>query len=92
MSEDRHMIIHYNNGAKLEVSFSIQVRNSTAALMEAMKRALEAEKLVIEANDRLVIIPWASVRQVELTPVPAALPFGSIKNAKINLPRELKAS
>ena len=83
MNDDRHLIIHYNNGAKLELSFGVQFRNSNAAVLEAMKKLLESDKLVVEADGKLIVIPWSSVRQLEVSPVPAALPFGAIKGARV---------
>jgi len=75
--------VHYNNGTKLEFSFPTQIRNSGAAVLEGIKKVMESDKLVIEADGRLIVIPLASVKQLEVTPVPASLPFGAIKNAKI---------
>jgi hypothetical protein len=83
MNDDRQLIIHYNNGAKLTLSFPVQVKNSTAAVMEGAKRILEGDKLTIEANGKLFVVPWSSVQHIELTPIPAALPFGTIKNARV---------
>jgi len=77
------MVIHYNNGAKLKLAFPIQIRNSATAVLEAMKKMMEADKLAIQAEDRLIVIPWASVQQLEVSPVPPSLPFGAIKNAKV---------
>jgi hypothetical protein len=76
MNEDRQMIIHFNNGSKMDVTFPQQIKNSTAAVLESMKKALE--------SDKLVIIPWSSIRQLEVTPMPPAVPFGSIKGARIS--------
>jgi len=50
-----------------------------------MKRAMESDKLAIEAEAKLVIVPWASVQHIEVTPPPAALPFGVIKGARVVL-------
>lgn len=83
MNDDRQMTIQYNNGAKLSFSFPVQVKNSTAAAMEGAKRIMESDKLAIEADGRLFVIPWASVQHIELTPIPPALPFGVLKNAKV---------
>lgn len=83
MNEDRQMVVHFNNGSKLELTLPVQIKNSTAAVIEAMKKILESDKLVIEGEGRLIIIPWASVKQLEVSPVPPALPFGAIKGAKI---------
>jgi hypothetical protein len=84
MNEDRQMTIHFNNGNKMEVSFPTQIKNSPAAVLEGIKRAMESDKLAIEAEGRLIVIPWVSVNHVEITPVPAALPFGAIKGARVS--------
>jgi hypothetical protein len=83
MSEERKLTIHFNNGTKMDVSFPTQIKNSAAAVLEGMKKMLEADKLVLEAEGRLVIIPWASVQHVEVSPVPPATPFGVIKGARV---------
>ena len=84
MNEDRHLTIHFNNGTKMDMTFPTQIKNSTAAVLESMKKALESDKLVIEAEGKLVVIPWSSIQQVEMTPMPPAVPFGSIKGARIS--------
>lgn len=83
MNDDRQLVIHFNNGSKLELTFPTQIKNSTAAVLEGIKKVMETDKLVIEAEGKLLVIPWSSVKQLEVTPVPPALPFGAIKGAKI---------
>ena len=77
------MIIHFNNGSKLELAVPVQIKNSTAAVLEGFKKVMESDKLIIEADGRLHVIPWSSVKLVELSSLPAALPFGAIKGAKV---------
>lgn len=83
MNEDRQIVIQFNNGAKLKLSFPLQIRNSTTAVLEGMKKIMEADKFLIEADGRLIVIPWASVQQLDVTPAPSSVPFGAIKNAKV---------
>lgn len=84
MNEDKQLTIHFNNGTKMEVAFPTQVKNSTGALVEGMKRILESDKLTIETDQQVIIIPWASVKYVEASGVlGAALPFGAIKGAHL---------
>ena len=45
MNEDKHLIIHFNDGTKFEFSLPAQIRNSTAAVMERIKRIMESDKL-----------------------------------------------
>ena len=55
------------------------------SLVESLKKVLENDKLIIEAEGRLVVIPWSSVKYVEASAVVAsALPFGAIKGARIS--------
>ena len=60
-----------------------QIRDSTAGVLEAFKRILDADKLAIHAEDRLLIIPWPSVKYVELIPPPLTVPFGTVQKARI---------
>lgn len=83
MNDDKQLIIHFNNGTKMDVAFPTQIKNSPAAVLEGIKRAMESDKLAFEAEGRLMVVPWASVRYVEIAPAPAALPFGVIKGARI---------
>lgn len=84
MNEERQMIIHFNNGTKMEVAYPKQIKDSAGALMEAAKRILESDKLVIQSEQRLIIVPWSSIKFLEAASVPAAaLPFGTIKGATI---------
>ncbi len=85
MNEDKQLTIHFNNGQKLKLSFPTQIKNSPGALLEGMKRNMESDKLALEADGRLIVIPWASVQQLEVSPAPpsTSLPFGVIKQARV---------
>jgi hypothetical protein len=50
MSTDRQLVIHFNNGQQLQLTFPEQVRNSTAAVLEGLKKNMEADKFAIEAG------------------------------------------
>jgi hypothetical protein len=86
MNEDRSLTIYFNNGTEMQVAFPAQVKNSLGALVETLKRVLEADKLVIQTKDRLLVIPWSAVSYVAADGVPPnALPLGSIKGAQVNV-------
>lgn len=85
MNDDRKLVIHFNNGSQMELTFPVQIKNSTAAVIEGIKKIMETDKLVVEAEGKLLVIPWSSVKHLEVTPVPPALPFGAIKGAKITV-------
>ena len=74
MNDDKQLVIHFNNGKKIEFTFSTQIKNSPAAVLEGLKKTMEMDKLAIVAEGRLIVIPWSSIQQVEVAPVPAAIP------------------
>ncbi len=39
--------------------------------------------LALDADERPIVVPWASVKPVEISPLPPALPFGFIGGARI---------
>jgi hypothetical protein len=84
MSENKHLTIHFNNGTEMSVAFPVQIKNSMGALVELSKRILESDKLVIQTDEKVLIIPWSSVKYVDVSAVAgAALPLGVIKGARI---------
>jgi hypothetical protein len=84
MNDEKNLVTHFQNGAKMELSFPTQIKNSMGALIEAAKRLLEADKLVIHTEEQVIIVPWSSIQYVEASAVPsAALPLGVIKGARV---------
>jgi hypothetical protein len=68
----------------MEVAFPAQIKNDSAALIAALKRMLEADKLVIQTDQHVLVIPWQSVQHVEAsTVVWTALPDGAIRGARV---------
>jgi hypothetical protein len=44
---------------------------------------MEADKVAIKTDDKLILIPWASVQHIEFSPPPATTPFGTIHKARV---------
>jgi len=87
-NDEKHLTIHFNNGTTMDVSFPTQIKSSLGALVEVSKRLLEADKLVIQTEDRVLVIPWSSVQYVDASTLPsAALPIGAIKGARVVKPQ-----
>jgi hypothetical protein len=84
MSDDKQLTIHFNNGTTMQVSFPAQAKNSLATIVEGIKRILESDKLVIQTDERVIVVPWSSVKYLEAASVPAnVLPFGAFVGATI---------
>jgi hypothetical protein len=83
VNDEKHLVIHFNNGQKMALAFPAQIRDQGAGLLEAFKRIMEADKLAIQTDDKLIMIPWAGVQHIEFSPPPATTPFGTIQKARV---------
>jgi len=81
MSEKRGIIIHFMDGSKKLLEFPQQVADSDASAAAKLKQALEARKLVIEAEGALIVIPFDNIKYLQVYPAPKKLPAGVIRGA-----------
>ena len=83
MNDEKHLVIHFNNGQKMALAFPAQIKDQGAGLLEAFKRIMESDKLAIQNEDRRLVIPWTSVQHIEFSPPPSVMPFGTIQKARL---------
>lgn len=50
MNDDKHLVIHFNNGAEVEVSFPTQIKNSLGAIVEAQRASLKLREQNYETH------------------------------------------
>jgi hypothetical protein len=81
MAEPRRMIIHFTDGSRKALEFPQQVADTDASAAARIKDALEARHLVLEAEGALIVIPFESIKYVQLHPAPKKLPSGVIRGA-----------
>jgi len=48
-----------------------------------VKRAIDADKLVLEVDGDLLVIPIRNVKYVQVSPAPAHLPGGVLRQARL---------
>lgn len=83
MAAKAHMVIHFMDGTSLVLSYPRLQDKDAATISAAVKRALDAEKIVVEVGDSLLVIPVRNIKYVQVTPTPEALPSGVFRNAEI---------
>jgi hypothetical protein len=81
MEEKRGILIHFMDGSKKLLEFPRQVAEGDATAAAKLKDALEAGKLVIEAEGALIVIPFDNVKYLQVYPAPKKLPAGVIRGA-----------
>jgi hypothetical protein len=83
MTDQRGITIVFNDGNKLSLSFPRQSPNEIAAMLK-LEDVLKKRYMLFEADGTLLMIPFESVRYVQLYPAPESLQSHTyIKGASI---------
>ena len=77
------LTMHFMDGTKLLVRYPRQATSDATTIAGAVKRALDADKLVFEVDGDLLIVPTRNIKYLHLTPAPDHLPGGVIRQGKL---------
>jgi len=81
MSEDRWLRIEYVDGNSETFSFPKQAKDEYEQA-RAFREAMSADRIVLEVEGILHIIPMTAVKRIDFSPVPAKLPDEVIRGAR----------
>lgn len=86
MSKIARAAIHFMDGTKIVFKYPrLQAKQAmdSSAIASAVKKALDQDKIVVEAEGSLIVIPVRNIKYIQIMPPPDALPAGVLKNAQI---------
>ena len=75
--------IFFMDGTKVSLKWPRQAGNDPSTIATNIKNALEADKLMLEVGDHLMVIPMRNVKYFQISPPPPKLPNGVLKGAQI---------
>jgi hypothetical protein len=81
-TELARLIIHFTDGTSLDAAAPRQATDPMRVLQN-VRRAMESDKLMVEIDGQLFLIPLNNVKYVQLSPAPDALPEGVIRGATL---------
>jgi len=77
------MLIRFVDGSKITVRYPKQAGNDPATIAANVRRALEADRIVLEVDGSLLFVPLNNVRYVQVTPAPDVLPANVLRHARM---------
>jgi hypothetical protein len=77
----RRMTVFHTDGSK--TSFLFPKQTDATMMAGEVAKALEKDKIVVEADGAMFLIPLNNVKYIQLTPAPEKLPAGVIKGASV---------
>ena len=82
MSDDVRLVIHFMDGSKIDARFPRQTTDPIK-VAQNIRKAMDLDKLTIEMEGQLMLIPLANVKYLQVSPAPDNLPEGVIKGASL---------
>lgn len=73
------LTVHYTDGT--EQRFEYTRAKEDVNLAAVVQEALKSSQLVIELQDKMLVIPMQSIKTIEVSPPPSKLPRFVIRNA-----------
>jgi hypothetical protein len=74
MTEKANAVIHFMNGTIIVIDYPEQAGSDPATIASNVKKALDKDKIIVEADGSLLVIPVNNIKYVATTPLPDALP------------------
>ncbi len=83
MARTAGLVVRFMDGSKLALRYAKQAAEDPATIAANVRKALEADRLLVEVDDSLLFIPMANVKYIRVTPVPDVLPATTLRNARL---------
>jgi hypothetical protein len=77
------LTVFFLDGTKVSYVYPRQSGSDQAAIVNTVKKAIDAERLVLEVDGDLVVIPIRSVKYIQVSPAPPHLPSGILRGARL---------
>ena len=84
MSEVVSMTVFFLDGTKASFQYPRQSGTDQSTIVTTVRRAIESERLVLEVDGDLLVIPIRSVKYVQVSPSPSYLPGDVLRHAHVS--------
>ena len=75
--------IYFMDKTKLTLRWPRQAGNDPIEIAATVKKALESDRIMVEVEGRLIIIPVRNIKYIEVSPAPPKLPKGVLLGAEV---------
>jgi hypothetical protein len=76
------LTVFFLDGTKKSFSYPQQSGTDKPTIVNTIREAIAAERLVLEVEGDLMMIPMAAVKYVTVSPAPAHLPYGVFREVQ----------
>lgn len=83
MSALASLNVYFLDGTRVTFRYPKQAGTDPATIAATVKKAIDSEKLVLEVEGDLIVIPMKAVKYVRVSPAPDSLPQGVLRKARL---------
>ena len=83
MSTDVTTTIFFTDSSKMTLTWPRQAGDDPNIIAMNVRKALEQDKLALEVDGDLLVIPLQNVKYIQITPAPPELPQNVLKHAHL---------
>ena len=69
-------VIHFMDGSRIVLTYPKQAGTDAATIAANVRKAIDQDKLAVEVDGDLMVIPMRNIKYVHITPAPDVLPKG----------------
>ena len=77
------LLIRFMDGSKITVRYPKQAGNDPATIAANVRKALDADRILVEVDGALLFIPLGNVKYLQVIPAPDVLPPNTLRNARL---------
>jgi len=77
------LTVFFLDGTKVSFRYPKQAGTDATTIAANVKKAIDADKLVLEVDGDLLVIPIKSVKYIQVSPAPDHLPGGILRKARV---------
>ena len=77
------MTLFFMDGTKASFKYPRQSGNDAATVLANVKKAMDADKLVLETDGNLLVVPMRNIKYVQVSPAPEHLPTGVFRGVRV---------
>jgi len=83
ISRTAGLLVRFMDGSKLTFRYPRQAGEDAATIVANVRKALEADRLLVEVDGNLLFIPISNVKYLQVTPAPDVLPPTTLRHARL---------
>ena len=77
------LTVFFMDGSKVSFRYPRQAGTDPSTIANTVKRAIDSERLTLEVDGDLLVIPMRNVKYAQVSPAPDHLPQGVLRKARL---------